>query len=157
MSVTPEDIEMMYDIVKPAFGLKVWDVHRLFGSCVAFSLRQAIEDEDFYITGEWHFYIDNVAWRLETPDDVVAGSEDHSEEVIDVALQQLENKTLLSVEITLPCFDTIIRFEDDFILRLFPRFSEESRHWEFFTPGHKVLIIGPGSNWDYRASNVPYS
>jgi hypothetical protein len=100
------------------------------------------------IRGTWHLWVYCCAWRLETPDDVLAYCED-SRSRMAKALQMLEGKTLEDIEIHLPGGDTLLRFEGGLLLRLMPTHSEDYEHWMLYTP-EGVLVFGAGTNWSFE-------
>jgi hypothetical protein len=85
----------------------------------------------------------------------LAASEDDRTK-LETVLKRLENLALLSIDLSLPGLDTVVTFEQEVVLRLFPIFSEEFEHWLLYTPDGRVLTIGPGMNWSYEgAAKVP--
>ncbi|WP_243147461.1 hypothetical protein [Scytonema sp. UIC 10036] len=59
---------------------------------------------------------------------------------------------LQSIDILPPAWDTIFKFENDVILRLFSVYSEDYEHWMLYTPDGNVLTVGPGASWSYESS-----
>lgn len=104
--------------------------------------------------GEWCLSIHRCAWRIEKDNEVLAGAEDTRPQ-IEAALQLLDRKVLISVEIMSLFLDTLFTFEDNLKLRTFSRNVKDGVHWKFFTPDDNVLSLGPASNWSYHKSYEP--
>lgn len=105
--------------------------------------------------GKWHLSIDLCAWRIERDNILLAGSSDE-EPHLEAVLKELEGKTLISVDLFQPLWDTLFSFEGGFSLHTFSVSSEGEVHWLlFFSDGH-VLNIGPGTSWSYDRNTEPH-
>ncbi len=130
------------------------------------------------IAGKWHLVTNACAWRLEKNGGVLTGSldvpsfvpspeydKDGSQRAnakeqrfnVEQALQELDGLSLQTVEVQRPAFDTIFTFDNSVKLHFFSVvfFGNEDgsvtwRHWSFYMPDGRVLIIGPGTNWSVK-------
>ncbi|MFE0464405.1 hypothetical protein ACFW1A_34650 [Kitasatospora sp. NPDC058965] len=100
-------------------------------------------DPTGYVGGQWHLWIMMAAWRLETADEVVVGSEDQG---LDEALANLDGRPLTGVEIRPPALATRFDF-DGLRLETFPIYRKdpeqgEFEHWLLWLPTGEVLVAG---------------
>lgn len=95
----------------------------------------------------------NCAWRLEEGDKILAASEDERDK-LEFAIQRLESLVLQSIELLPPAWDTVFKFENQVVLRLFSIHFEDYEHWMLYTPDDNVLSAGPGSSWSYENSKA---
>ncbi|KAM3100947.1 hypothetical protein ACKFKF_10775 [Phormidesmis sp. 146-12] len=150
MSVTTTDISKLQAYVQPLLGQKAWGVLLGHGSFITLEFgKSLVRPSEKKVHGEWHLWIYCCAWRLEKGDRVLAGSEDPRSK-LEQAVQQLEGLVLNSVELLSPAWDTLFKFEDQVVLRLFPLLSEEAEHWMLYMPDG-VLSVGPGTDWSFEA------
>ncbi len=150
---TDSDIQEIQRIIAPLSGEKAWGAALGVGSFVTIEFGKPIppQNSEDKQHGEWHLWIYCCAWRLEEGNSVLAASEDDRAK-LETAIKRLQNLTLLSIGLSLPGFDTVITFEQDVVLRLFPIFSEEFEHWMLYTPDGNALTIGPGMNWTHQSA-----
>ena len=84
---------------------------------------------------------------------VVASEDDQNK--IEKEIQYLENCVLQSFEIITPALDAVLTFEQEFVLRIFSIYSEETEdrgmdNWRLYTPdAGKVIVVHPGGKWSY--------
>lgn len=154
MEISAEDIHQIESIIGSIVGMKPWSVRLGVGSFLTFDFGKAVEKERFKNPiGEWHLWVYMCAWRLETSKDVIIASED-AHKLIQQEIKRLEGKVLQKVTIYAPSLETDLMFETDLRLRLFPIYAQDddADHWLLFTPGKKVLTIGPSNTWSYADS-----
>lgn len=157
MPITEQDIQAIQEKIHFPIGKPVWGVHRLFGSYIQFEVGEIRPSKSKYMRGEWSIEIQSCSWRLQTAQEVITASNDPHEKM-DPALQELEGAIIVSFDIQVPSLLTTITFEGGLVLRLFPIHSEgKISDWELSTPDKLVLIVGPGSQWHDRRSDIPYS
>jgi hypothetical protein len=154
MTVTESEILQIKAHIHPIIGQKAWGVSVGVGSFITLEFGDPIQSTELSRShGEWHLWIYYCAWRLEKGNSVLAGSEDPRPK-LEQTVKCMEGLTLNSVEILPPALETIVRFSEQIVLRLFPIYSEEYEHWMLYTPNGNVLCIGPGSNWSYESSSA---
>jgi hypothetical protein len=146
--ITDRDIQTVKSKIEPILGQKAWGVSLGEGSFLTlnFGCKILSKNKDSDINGEWYLWIYYCAWRLEKNNQVLAASED-SRSKLEAAIRHLEGLTIQSIDILKPAWDTIISFEKNIVLRLFPIYSEEYEHWILFMPDDYVLTIGSGTDW----------
>ena len=156
MVIAKTDIQEIEAKISSILGKTAWGVSLGVGSFVTLEfgnpIQQSVELQRTH--GEWHLWIYCCEWRLEEGDKVLAASEDERTK-IETAIQRLEGMALQSIDILRPAWDTIFKFEDDVILRLFSVHSEDYENWMLYTPDGNVLTIGPGASWSYESSSSP--
>jgi hypothetical protein len=59
------------------------------------------------------------AWRVESPDEVIAGSADPDDERLEF-LDLLVGKSLERFDVTRPGYDLVLSFQDGYVVRCFP-------------------------------------
>jgi hypothetical protein len=148
MGLTEKDLLAIKAHLQPLLGQPAWGIKLGEGTFVTMEFGpKIIKAQKGKTHGEWHLWVYFCAWRLEDEENVIVASED-SREQMSMALQVIEGKKLLSVEMSLPGLDTVFRFEK-VSLRAFPVTSEENCAWMLYDPKEMVLEIGPGSAWKY--------
>lgn len=153
MDNTAENIDKIEAIVAPLLGMKPWSIRSSVGSLLSFEFGKELKDQGFkHPAGEWHLWVYMCAWRFQTAHEVIVASED-SREVIQQEIKRLEGKTLESVKLSAPALETEFLLETGLLLRLFPIYTHENKHWMLFTPAGMVLTIGPGNTWSYEKSD----
>ncbi|NEQ99298.1 MAG: hypothetical protein F6K30_21750 [Cyanothece sp. SIO2G6] len=149
ISVSQTDIDHVQQIIAPLLGQKAWGVSLGVGSSLTTEFGAPILDEPNAKKqhGEWHLWTYFCVWRLERQNRILVGAEDSWDRIAS-AIRHLENKSLKSVELFAPAWDSIFHFEDDILLRSFSiiTFEEDAEHWKLFTPNGKVILLGPGSS-----------
>jgi hypothetical protein len=151
--ITDADIQAIHEKVQPIIGMPSWRVWRGIGSFITFEFGEPVTKRG-YTHGEWSLWVQHAAWRIESPDEFIAGCEDRNE-FIDAGLKRLENVPIQSIVVSRPALDTVITFENGLKFLTFTRYTQHNRrlHWELFTPDHYVLIIGPSISWSFRRSD----
>ena len=155
-----EAINIMQKIISPMYGLRSWNVELGHGSMVTFEFGEKIEintEKRYSEMGEWHVWIYMSPWRLETDQQVLAGSED-AREYLMKAIKAIEGRILENVEIKYPSLETTFFFDGGYVLVIFPNQiidDDENQYLMIFTPDRKVLNIGPGKSLSYIPGNVP--
>jgi len=96
--------------------------------------------------GEYHLWVYCSAWRIESPQEIIASSEDPREQLAS-AVRHLDGKVLTRITIERPSLSATFDFEDGTVLRTFAIFSKEYEHWMFYLPDGRVFTAGPGSTW----------
>ena len=127
-------------------GLAPWRVRLGQGNFVAMDFGRVLTGPDERTErGEWHLWVYGAAWRIDSAEDVVAGSED-SREAMSAGLASLEGAILRSVSVAVPSLGVDLDF-DEATFRVFPVTAREDEHWMLFTPSGDVLVAGPGATW----------
>ncbi|MFB7949246.1 hypothetical protein ACFC6L_30520 [Kitasatospora phosalacinea] len=141
-TVTPEQARLR---IAPLLGLPAWRVERGWGSFVDVQFGDPLPpDRDGTVRGRWHLWVMMAAWRLESTDHVLAGSEDTH---LQQALDHLEGRPLTDVLITPGTLATTFEF-DTLRLRTFPLHradpdGHEYDHWLLWLDGTgDVLVAG---------------
>jgi hypothetical protein len=143
------------DYFQSFIGQPAWDVTLGEGSFLTLKFGEAlpVDNKSHKSHGTGHLWVYCCAWRIETPDDVLAYSEDDRSRLASI-VHVLNGKSLESVEINFPHGDTLLHFSGRLILRLIPIHSENYEHWMLYTP-EGVLVFGPGTNWQFETTIVP--
>jgi hypothetical protein len=150
MTITETDIQQVKSYINPLIGQKAWGVSLGVGNFITLKFGTSVKSS---FDGDWMLWIYYCAWRLEQGSSVLAGSED-SRPKLEQFIKYLEGLTLDSVEIFPPSWDTIFRFSEQIVLRLFSIYSEECEHWMLYTPDGNVLCLGPNSSWSFNSSSA---
>ena len=151
-----QDVNKIQDKYKPLLGEKAWKVSIGHSSYIAFEFGKPIEKTsktDTYIRGEWHLWIYTPAWFLETDHEFMAAGIGDSVDTLVSAVKLMEGVTLQSIDIHPPSFETIIIFDNNLRLHIFPSAARESM-WMLYTPDNNVLTIAPGE-WVYENADSP--
>jgi hypothetical protein len=156
-----KSIDLIQKIITPLYGLKPWSVELGYGSMftIDFGKKMEVKSGKYsFERGEWHIWVYRSPWRIETRQQVLAGSED-SREFLKGALKVLEGRSLEKVEFKLPSLETTFIFEGDHFLIVFPNqfLNDEvsmSEYWRLFTPDRMVLNIGPQKSLRYVPADV---
>ena len=167
MKISQADLLEVQTKLSPMLGQKPWGAAIDENRCLSFELGERIQhpaqpeslpsgDRTARDGGEWHLLIYSCVWRIEKDGRMLAGL-DIQEPEMKAILEALENKALVSVELSPPLWDTSFVFEDGFTLRTFSVYTEEEIHWQLFAPDGNVLSLGPGTSWSYTScSELPH-
>ncbi|MFZ1410827.1 MAG: hypothetical protein WAS07_05190 [Micropruina sp.] len=93
--------------------------------------------------GDLHVWVYCSAWRIQTPDAVLASSED-DRELLAKAVLVLDGKRLTAVRIASPSLAASFTFDDGTTLEVFPIFTDGYEHWMIYLPDGDVITAGPG-------------
>lgn len=150
------EIRRIEGIIQPLVGRQAWGVRQGVGNSITmeFGAPIPIMRGRRPVRGEWDLWVWYCSWLLCEGSEFVAASED-SDERIALALQRMEGATLAGIAVRPPALDTTITFNGNVRLRLFPCAAQEHEHWMLFTPDRNVLIVGPGSRWQYQSEDEP--
>jgi hypothetical protein len=107
-----------------------------------FGQPQPLRDGRNHPSGEWGLRSDQIDWRIEQRDHIIAGSED-DRCTIEGGIKQIDGKTFVSGEILQPSGDSVLTFSDDLVLRTFVITSEEDFRWIFRDPEGRYFRLGP--------------
>jgi hypothetical protein len=130
--------------IGPLLGQRAWNVRRGIGSFVTIEFGRPLPpDARGTVHGEYHLWIMMAAWRLETTDQVIVGSEDQG---LDQALARLEGRPLTDVLIRPPALETRFDFAG-LRLETFPIYRRdpgegEYEHWMLWLGDGDVLVAG---------------
>jgi len=143
-------------IVAPLLGLNAWDVRLGVGSFITAEFGNVVPPKRARqrAHGEWHLWIMHAAWRIEQGDTTLAASEDPRPK-LKAAVENLNGRSLLSLDILAPSLDTLFGFDGGLWVRLFSLYSEEYEHWQLFVPGGNVLVVGPNATWSFHDASLP--
>jgi len=138
-------------------GLKPWGVKLGFGTFVTieFGKPQASVQHRGAEHGEWHLWLYMCAWRFQTADRIIVGSEDERSR-IESSLESLSLQRLRSVRLLRPALDLAIKFGAEHQLLTFsPSSVENEMQWILYTPeGNSVAAFGDGTH-KYGKSSEP--
>lgn len=130
-------------------GLAPWRVRLGHGSFVTMDFGRVVTKPGERVAhGEWHLWVYMAAWRIDSAEDVVAGSGD-SREVMSAGLARLEGVALRRTSVVAPGLGLELDF-GEVAFRVFPVVTEDGEHWMLFTPPGDVLSAGPGTAWGWE-------
>lgn len=146
MAVTAADLAAIRERTTPLVGRAPWRAELGYGSFLTldFGRRLPPEGPGERQRGEWHFWVQNVAWRIEEGYDPLAACEDPRPKMA-AAIGRVRGRTLLVFLVRGPSLDTTLAFEGGLVLRLFPIYTEGYPNWWLFTPDGTVLAAGTGA------------
>src|SRR5215211_7238300 len=101
-----------------ATGKTAWAATLGVGSFLTVEFGERVEQEKGKVHGEFHLWIYCSAWRIETPSQIVASSED-PREVLEPIVSYLDGRTLSSIQLDLPSMSSTFVFSDGTRLRTF--------------------------------------
>ena len=133
-------------------GEKAWKVQLGYGSFLTFDFGNLLpEVPNVSIEqGEWHLWVYLCSWRIEEEGSFLVGCEDKRSKIAE-DIKKIENKTLISFDVSFPTLDATLEFENGIVLKTFSVISEDNDghgiHWMLFQPSRKVLVAGPGSHF----------
>jgi|HubBroStandDraft_4_1064222.scaffolds.fasta_scaffold420330_2 hypothetical protein len=107
-----------------------------------FGQPQPLRDGRAHPSGEWGLRSDQIEWRIEQRDQIIAGSED-DRATMENGIEQIDGKTFVSGEILQPSGDSVLKFSDDLVLRTFVVSSEEDSRWIFRDREGRYFHLGP--------------
>jgi hypothetical protein len=149
-------IELATSLFKELIGSKPTRAKLGHGSFITFDFGRDIPEQvktrHSLITrycGEWHLWVLMCAWRIDINKKPIAGSED-TRDKIENCLAELAVRSLNQVVILNESFDVKLIFGEDVELYLFSFYTQENTQCMLYTPGDKVFIAGPGSEWSYK-------
>lgn len=147
--MTPDRARAIEARLAPLCGLRPWKVELGHGSFVTLDFGEA-RTRDGSTRGAWHFWVYCCAWRLDDGDTVVAGSGDDR---VGLApkIAALTNRRLDKIDVAAPAGQTVLRFEGDTTLTLFPM-ATESEDYQVYMPDGEVLVVGPAGAWHEETS-----
>jgi len=150
------DMDEIKAIISPILGMKAWDVSLGYGSFVTTEFGSPIKptDQSKYLRGEWHLWVKHSFWRLEQNNQVLVASEDNRKELAE-NLKIINGLQLNTFDINPITFETSLLFGDKVKLLVIPTsyLQDEYEYWTFYTPERKVLIAGPGMEYQYKDSS----
>jgi hypothetical protein len=144
--LTPQDAERA---VAAAQGRPVWGTRLGVGSFLTLELGAELPASaptragETPRHGEFHVWVYCSAWRIETPQAVLASSED-PRETLAGAVRVLDGKVLAGVRVEPPSLSATFSFVDGTVLRTFSIFSADYEHWMVYLPDGQVVTAGPG-------------
>ncbi|MFE9423622.1 hypothetical protein ACFYNO_11750 [Kitasatospora sp. NPDC006697] len=138
MTARSVDLARAQRLIAPLLGEPAWRVEQGYGSYVTMEFGPPLPpDTGGFVHGRWHLWIQMAAWRLETADRVIAGSEDQG---LQQALSRLEGRPLTAVTIQPPSLAAVFDF-DGLRLVTFPIYRSDPEDGEF---DHWLLWLGNG-------------
>jgi hypothetical protein len=93
-----------------------------------FGEPQPVDDGERHPRGEWGLWCDQILWRIEQGDRVLAGAED-DEVTMESAVEQINGRILVSGEMSQSTGDSRLEFTDRLVLRTFVTTSQEDARW----------------------------
>ena len=88
------------------------------------------------------------AWRLESGDDVLAGSADESDDLA-AQVARVDGETLRSITVEPRSLSARFAFDGGLILITFSVYSHGFEHWSLRRPDGTELTAGPGWAWSF--------
>jgi len=127
----------------PLIGQKAQGCWLGYGSVLflEFGAPQPLQDRQRHPRGEWGLSCDNIQWRIEQGDRVLAGSAD-DRPVMESAIEQINGRILVSGDISQLTGDSLLEFTDHLVLKTFVITSEEDARWQF-RRGDDYVPLGP--------------
>ncbi len=107
-----------------------------------FGERTRPDDLKQHRSGEWSLWSDQILWRIEQIDRVLAGSEDGREKM-EAAVRQIDGRVLVSGEIDPDSGDSVLTFSQDLLLRTFVLTTEEDPRWNLRYEDSESVMVGP--------------
>jgi hypothetical protein len=114
-----------------------------YGNCLflEFGESRPSGPRETHPRGEWGLWCDQIEWRIEQGDRVIAGSED-DRSTMEAGIHEINGKSFLSGEI-FRSGDSILTFSDGLILRTFVITAEEDANWNFRDQNGDSSSFGP--------------
>ena len=114
-----------------------------YGNCLflEFGQSQPPGPRETHPRGEWGLWCDQIEWRIELGDRVIAGSED-DRSTMEAGIYEINGKSFLSGEIS-PSGDSTLTFSDSLILRTFVITTEEDASWNLRDQKGDSSSFGP--------------
>lgn len=164
MPLTPDALQAIHALLAPVIGREAWGVHLGYGAGLTIHFgadksetRTTRSGRQWVRTrGEWDIWTVSCVWRLEDATGILAAYED-PRPLQDQALTRLNGRRLLSIDISPTSADTVFTFNDEVVVRLFSIYMDpqgDQEHWMLFGPAHYVLVLGPGTQWASKRSDV---
>jgi hypothetical protein len=127
----------------PLIGQKAQGCWLGYGSVLflEFGEPQPVQDGWKHYRGEWSLSCDQILWRIEQGDRVLAGSED-DRPIMESAIEQINGRTLVAGQISCSTGDSLLEFTDHLVLKTFVITSEQDARWSF-RHGGADLALGP--------------
>lgn len=147
MAVSRNDLIAINANLRQLKGQAPWSVKLGHGSFVTMDFGKRVLLPRGKECGEWHLWIYFAAWRLDSKDEILAGSEDEAD-VMAPALAGLTGLEIHDISATAPSLSLEIDFGDR-MFRAFPINSTDDEQWMLYLPSGKVLVVGPGANWAF--------
>lgn len=107
-----------------------------------FGQPQPLREHETHPRGEFGLWCDQIEWRIERLDQVIAGSDD-DRAAMESGIRELEGKAFLSGELLLPSGDSVLTLSDGLAVRTFVITSEEDARWNFRDQEGKYFHLGP--------------
>ncbi|MGB8065288.1 MAG: hypothetical protein WCF26_25625 [Candidatus Sulfotelmatobacter sp.] len=119
------------DVFAPVAGQTARDCWLGYGNALflEFGQPQPLLDRETHPRGEWGLWSDNIEWRIEQGNRVIAGSEDDRSTMV-AGVHVINGRSFLSCEIS-PAGDSTLTFSDDVTLHTFVISTEEGANWNF--------------------------
>ena len=143
-------------LIAPVAGLPAWGSELgAVGSMMTVEFGDRAVDSDGVVHGAWHLWIVMAAWRWETNDRVLAGSENDRAE-LKAALPSLNGDVLQSVQVNAGSLETVFEFTRSRLIA-FPIYSRNQpdlnlESWMLWTPDGSVVVADPDQGIVLQAS-----
>jgi len=134
-------------------GKTAWGTRLGFGSFITVEFGLETRTLGGHVHGEWHLWVYCCAWHIEQKRQLVAASEDERS-YLQKRVPILNGRRVTSVEIGEHMSDAAFNFEGSVTLRTLGVYSRGREHWMLYTPGGKVLTIGPGSSASFTKASA---
>jgi hypothetical protein len=131
-----------------ATGKPAWGTALGIGSFLTVEFGEKVTPAEGKTHGEYHLWVYCSAWRIETPTEIVASSED-PREVLEPTVKFLDGRTLSGIHLEPPSLSSTFTFDDGARLRTFSIFTKDFDHWMFYLPSGEVFTAGPGAAWSW--------
>jgi hypothetical protein len=139
-----ENLESSLGSFAPLIGQKAQGCWLGYASALflEFGEPQPLRDREKHPRGEWSLWSDQILWRVEQGDRVLAGCED-DDAIVESATQQINGRILLSGQISEATGDSILEFTDYVVIKTFVPTTEEDARWNFRQRGGDYVTLGP--------------
>ncbi|NUP51275.1 MAG: hypothetical protein HOW97_28780 [Catenulispora sp.] len=134
-------------LTAPLVSLQAWGSELGgVGSMMTVEFGDRTVDSDGFVHGAWHLWIVMAAWRWETDDQVLAGSENDRTE-LKTALPGLNGDAFQRVHVDAVSLETVFEFTRSRLVTL-PIYSRNQadlslESWMLWTPDGSVIVADP--------------
>src|SRR5687767_3526905 len=94
-----------------ATGKVAWGTALGVGSFLTVEFGERVEQAKGKVHGEFHLWVYCSAWRIETPSEIVASSED-PRELLETTVRYLDGRTLSDIQLDMPSLSSTFAFSD---------------------------------------------
>ena len=151
------EYNLIEETVSKLIGKAPWDARLGEGSFLTMEFGKPEANPTGHVThGEWHLWLYMCMWRIETQEEILAGSEDDRSRIRKL-LENLDLNTIKDIRVARPSLDLWIEFTSGVKLLTFSNTTRSEEQWMLFTPDGSVLTTyGGGAFHSVRADGPRY-